>query len=205
MWVLVISSSSSKNVGPLTLTFVFFPCLSPPPGNILDYSHHPWTRILLRQFWNQPLPNHIRWSCQEGGWSVQARKTCHHTFCQSGVFLKDVNSLWLALHEVYDWDVCLYRAPNVAASFLLPRSLRASSVLTASWHSSMITILSSQVTPSRTSRAEAVGWRGEKRKGAVWQSHPAHHSASTSPPGVATIAQAAPVVWWPPALLYPPA
>lgn len=104
MWVLVISSSSSEGVGPLR--WLLF-SLSFPPGNILDYSHHPWTRILLRQFWNQPLPNHIRWSCQEGGWSVQARKTCHHTFCQSGVFLKAVNPLWLALHVVYYWCLSL--------------------------------------------------------------------------------------------------
>lgn len=128
------------------------------------------------------------------------------------LFVNQVCVLFFFLFERCRWlcmwfitDVCLHRAPNVAASFLLPRSLRATSVLTASWHSSTITILSSQVTPSRTSKAEAVGWRGENRKGAAWQAHPAHHSASTSPPGVATIAQAAPVVWWPPALLYPPA
>lgn len=56
-----------------------------------------------------------------------------------------------------DRDVCRFRAPNVAASSLQPRSSRATSVLTASWHSSTITILSSQVMPSRTNRAEAVG------------------------------------------------
>jgi len=49
------------------------------------------------------------------------------------------------------------RAPNVAVSSLLPRNSRATSVSTASWLNSMITILSSQATPriaSRTSRAE---------------------------------------------------
>lgn len=116
--------------------------------------------------------------------------------------------LWLALLAPSDWDGCLCRAPNVAASFLLHRSLRATSVSTASWHSSTITILSSQVTPStasRINRAEAVWWGGGKRKGAAWQSPPPLHSASTSPPGVATTAQAACVVWWALALLYPPA
>lgn len=110
--------------------------------------------------------------------------------------------------QLCDWNDCLSRAPNVAASFLQPRSLRATSVLTASWPSSTITILSSQVTPStasRTNRAEAAWWRGGKREEAVLQTPILRPSASASPPGVATVAQVAPGLRRPPALIYPPA
>lgn len=184
---------------------------SPPhqPGNILDYSHHPGTRVLLCQLWDQPLPNVLRWSCQESCWCLQARKTRHHAFCQSGVFLRNVcRAPWLSRVCLVTEKNCLSRAPNVAASFLQPRSLRATSVLTASWPSSTITILSSQVMPStasRTNRAEAARWRGGKREEAARQTPIPRPCASASPPGVATVAQVAPGLRRPPALIYPPA
>ncbi len=66
---------------------VMWLCLS-PPGNLLDHPHHPRAGVLLRQLRNQPVPDIIRWSGQEGGGGVQARKICDYAFCQSGMFLK---------------------------------------------------------------------------------------------------------------------
>lgn len=78
-----------------------------------------------------------------------SKYTCSTLFCR---IYFPVTAFQVVAFDAFPPVFC--RAPNVAVSFLPPRSLRDSSASTASWPNSTTTISSLPVTPRTASRVE---------------------------------------------------